>query len=531
MSKGDEKALGRKVEVHDDGKDQSTSSKDDIEKQEVDVASPASEHGSDNEKETRQPQFSPQDDPYIMNDPDLVFWDGPDDPTNPQNWPMWRKWCSILIVSLITVVIALASSAIAPGVPDIMNEFHQESQVLAGFIVSVYVLGFAVAPLVIAPMSEMYGRLPLYHACGILFTVFNIGCAKANNMTALIILRFFSGCFGSAPLALGGGTVADLMSPEQRATALSIWMLGPTLGPAIGPIVGGFVCVHLGWRWMFWICAIVSGSGAIFAMVFMRETYAIAILNKKAKKLRVKCVRNNIRSKLDNGMSPGQLFLYSIVRPTKMLIFSPIVLLLSMYVAVVYAYLYLMFTTVGEVFETQYNWPRDMVGLAFLGIGVGCFLGQFAYTAYENHNYAKHKAKGDLVPEHRLNSMIVGALCLPIGLFWYGWSVQAKVHWICPIFAQGFFGIGLLSIFMSTNNYLVDCFTKYAASAMAANTVLRSILGAVLPIAGHSLYNDLGYGWGTSVLGFIAVAFVPVPLLFIKYGQWLRTDPKFQVQL
>jgi hypothetical protein len=183
---------------------------------------------------------------------------------------------------------------------------------------------------------------------------------------------------------------------------------------------------------MFWICAITAGSATIFAIVFMRETYAVAILERKASKLRSKTANPYIRSKLHNGMSPGQLFAYSIVRPTKMLLFSPIVLLLSMYVAVVYGYLYLMFTTVGEVFATQYRWPRDMVGLAFLGLGVGCFIGQIAYTMYENRNYAKHKERGDLVPEHKLNSMIVGAFCLPISLFWYGWSVEAGVH--CEFF-------------------------------------------------------------------------------------------------
>lgn len=209
-------------------------------------------------------------------------------------------------------------------------------------------------------------------------------------------------------------------------------IVNKTLGPAIGPVVGSFVCVHLGWRWMFWILAIVSGATTIFAIVFMRETSALAILERKAKKLRSKHANPNIRSKLHNGMSPGQLFMYSIVRPAKMLLFSPVVLSLSIYVAVVYGYLYLMFTTVGDVFATQYRWPRDMVGLAFLGLGVGCFIGQVTYTMYENHNYLKHKARGDLVPEHKLNSMIVGAICLPISLFWYGWSVQAGVH--CEFF-------------------------------------------------------------------------------------------------
>jgi MFS family permease len=110
-----------------------------------------------------------------------------------------------------------------------MKEFNSKSELLEGFVVSVYVLGFAFGPLVIAPMSEMWGRLKLYHSCSFLFFVCTIICAVSKSMSMLIVFRFLAGSVGAAPLALGGGTIADLIPIEQRATAMAIWVLGPSM--------------------------------------------------------------------------------------------------------------------------------------------------------------------------------------------------------------------------------------------------------------------------------------------------------------
>jgi hypothetical protein len=180
----------------------------------------------------------------------------------------------------------------------------------------------------------------------------------------------------------------------------------------------------------------------------MRETYAPTILERKARRLRKSTGNPLLKSKLDSGLTPKDLFLFSIVRPTKMLIFSPIVLLLSVYVAVTYSYLYLFFTTITEVFETQYGFRHDLVGLAFLGIGAGQFLGQFLYSYLANRSMAYYSAKGIIKPEQRLHMMLIGAGLIPIGLFWYGWSVQGNVHWIVPVLGTAVFSLGMLFIFV-----------------------------------------------------------------------------------
>lgn len=150
---------------------------------------------------------------------------------------------------------------------------------------------------------------------------------------------------------------------------------------------------------------------------------------------------------------------------------------------------------------------------------------------YSDRHIKKKAAQGLSKPEFRLPPLVLGGFLIPIGLFWYGWAAQEKAPWIVPILGTGLIGIGLMTVFIPTQTYFVDAFTTYAASAMAANTVLRSLFGAVLPLAGQKMYKVLGLGWGNSLLGFIALAMVPVPFLFLKYGERIRTAPRFQLKL
>lgn len=189
-------------------------------------------------------------------DPNIVDWDGPDDPENPMNWPASKKWKLISVLALVTLVTPLASSFFAPGVPQVMKTFGVTSNLTAALVVSIYILGFAIGPLIIAPMSELVGRYQVYNICNVLFVILTIACAVSSNMNMLIAFRFLAGCAGSSPVTIGGGTVADIFPRDQRAGAMAIWAMGPLLGPVIGPVCGGFLVQAKGWRWVFWILAI-----------------------------------------------------------------------------------------------------------------------------------------------------------------------------------------------------------------------------------------------------------------------------------
>ncbi|KAM5348548.1 hypothetical protein ACJ41O_008372 [Fusarium nematophilum] len=465
-------------------------------------------------------------------DPNIVNWDGPGDPANPHNWSTKKKAITVVLVSSITFVTPLASSIFAPSIEQVMAEFHSTNQQLASFIVSVYLLGYCFGPLVVAPLSEMYGRLPLYNICNVLFVVFNIACAKSPNLASLIVFRLLAGLAGCCPLTLGAGTLADMISQEKRGAAMSSWVLGPLLGPVIGPIAGGYLSQSKGWRWSFWVVSIVAGAIALATIVFMRETYAYALLEQKTKKLRKETGNPKLRSALEKGITAKEVFSLAMVRPTKMLLFSPIVFLLSLYMAIVYGYLYLIFTAMPIIFEGQYRFSSGSVGLTYTGIGVGSLIGLAVSGATSDPlvRYLAKKHGGEPKPEYRLPVMAVSSVLIPIGLFLFGWTAEKNNHWILPIIGTGFLGTGMIAAFMCISVYLVDAYLEYAASVMAASTVFRSLVGALLPLAGRKLYESLGLGWGTSLLAFIAVAMLPVSVIFIKYGERIRSRNLFGVE-
>ncbi|KAI4160852.1 MAG: hypothetical protein LQ342_005377 [Letrouitia transgressa] len=461
---------------------------------------------SKHENHNLQDQSSPtRDAPGIAvgeslpKDPNVVDWDGPEDPENPLNWPTSKKLAAIAIVSMITLLSPLTSTIISPAAPEVMKTFHSTNETLGAFVTSVYILGYAFGPLVIAPLSELYGRVGVYNVCNFIFLVFSIACAVANNLSALIVFRLLAGIAASCPITLGSGTIADIMPLEQRGKAMASW---------------------------------IAGAVFVATILSMRESYATVILERKARRLRKETGNPHLRSVLDTGKEPKELLQFSLVRPLKMLFMSPIVFLLSLYMATIYGYLYLMFTTFPRVFEGQYNFSNGSVGLTYLGAGIGSFFGLALCGAVSDRLVVSLTKRngGTAKPEYRLPTMFIGAWIVPIGLFLYGWTADKKVHWIAPIIGTGLVGAGMFAVFMPTQTYLVDAFTVYAASVSAASTVFRSLVGALLPLAGNGMYDALGLGWGTSVLGFIAVAFIPMPLFFWRYGERIRESKFFKVE-
>lgn len=189
-------------------------------------------------------------------DPNIVDWESPTDPEKALNWSTGKKWANVAIISAVTFLTPLASSMVAPAVPLIMKEFHSSNETVASLVVSIYLLGYAIGPLGLAPLSEIYGRLPVYHACNAMFVIWTMACALAPSIGPLLVFRVLAGIAGSCPLTIGGGSIADLIAQEKRGAAMAIFALGPLMGPVIGPVAGGYLGEAAGWRWVFWLITI-----------------------------------------------------------------------------------------------------------------------------------------------------------------------------------------------------------------------------------------------------------------------------------
>jgi MFS family permease len=210
---------------------------------------------------------------------------------------------------------------------------------------------------------------------------------------------------------------------------------------------------------------------------------------------------------------------------------SAVVFMMSLYTAATYGILYLLFTTFTFVFKDIYGFSASKSGLAFLGSGVGTLTGLLVVGIASDRNLKKVAAAGRMIkPEDRLPLKLTlpASLCLPIGLLIYGWTADKRVHWMGPQIGNAIIGFGMMSIVMCIQTYLVDAFTSRAASAIAANAVLRSLLGALLPLCGLQLYDALGLGWGNSLLALLTLVLAPVPWCFGHYGERLRLNSRLE---
>ena len=214
----------------------------------------------------------------------------------------------------------------------------------------------------------------------------------------------------------------------------------------------------------------------------------------------------------------------SMARPLKILFTQPIVLTMAVYQAVIFGTTYSLYTNFEAIYGDFYGFNTTQVGLMYLGPGLGFFIAVWFIVPKIDLLYNKlgQRNHGEAKPEFRLPLANIGAVLIPLSLFWFAWTVQYKVHWTVPLLSTVFFGLGQITILNTVQNYYIDSFSKYAASAIAAGAVFRSIVGGILPLAASGLFQKAGYGWGISVFAFLSLALSPAPLLFFYFGQSLR---------
>ena len=276
----------------------------------------------------------------------------------------------------------------------------------------------------------------------------------------------------------------------------------------------------------------------LVATFLMPETYAPVILRARAAKLSQVTGREYISVLEKRGAAKptvAQALKTALSRPWIFLVREPIVTIITIYMAIVYGTLYLCFSAFPIVFQRGRGWSEGIGGLAFIGVAVG-FMLALAYIIPDNGRYARAdaaaKAKGlhNAPPEARLPPALIGSVLLPVGLFWFAWTNGPEIHWIVPIIASAPFGAGMIFVFLSCFNYLIDSYTVYAASVLAANSILRSLFGAAFPLFTTQMFDNLGIHWAASVPAFLALACVPFPFLFYKYGEGIRRRCKYSKQ-
>ncbi|KAL1634056.1 hypothetical protein SLS58_010850 [Diplodia intermedia] len=463
-------------------------------------------------------------------DPNTVSWDGPDDPANPKNWSLRRKWAACLVVSSFTFISPVSSSMVAPALTAISKDLGVNKEIEEALILSLFVLAYAIGPLILGPLSEVYGRVLVLQCANAFYLAWNLGCGFAKTKGQMMAFRFLSGLGGSAPLAIGGGTLSDMFLPEQRGKAISVYSLAPLIGPAAGPIAGGFIAENTTWRWAFWATSIADALIQIVGFFYLQETYAPVLLKWKAARLRKETGNAALRSEFDSDKTISKVLGIALIRPFRLLFTQPIIQFLAVYMAFLYGLMYLVLSTFPSLWTTVYHESVGIGGLNYISLAVGFFLGIQVAARLNDQMYVrlKHRNGGVGLPEFRVPLMAPAALLVPVGLVWYGWSAQARVHWIMPNLGAVVFAAGVIVGFQCIQTYLVDAYTRFAASAISAATVLRSLAGFGFPLFAPYMYQALGNGWGNTLLGLVGVVIgLPAPVILWKYGKALREKSQF----
>ncbi|KAJ4128959.1 hypothetical protein NW768_007484 [Fusarium equiseti] len=464
-------------------------------------------------------------------DPNLVTWDSPQDPSNPHNWTKRKKWVSTILVSCFTFISPVSSTMLAPALPNLANEFNISSDFETYLLMSIFLLAYAIGPFLLAPLSEMFGRVVVLQSANMFYLVFNTVCGFSQTKQQMLIFRFLSGLGGSAPQALGGGVLSDCWRKEERGTATAIYSLAPFLGPAVGPIAAGYLTQHLNWRWIFWVVSIADAVVQVLAFLFLQETYPPKILKVKARSLRKITGNKYLHTEFEQrDRTFMSLLLNNLKRPFVMLFTQPAIQITALYRAYLYGLMYLVFASFPMVWEGQYNQLPGRASLNYISLGIGFVIGLQISGPLIDRVYMvlKDRYNHPGRPEFRVPLMFPTALITPAGLVLYGVAAHLKLHWIIPNVGAAIFAAGLILSFQCAQTYIIDSYERYAASATGAAAFVRTMAGFSFPLFAPTMYQRLGIAWGNGLLaGTAMVLCLLAPIVLWRYGEWIRRKSSY----
>ncbi|KAF8269310.1 major facilitator superfamily domain-containing protein [Lactarius quietus] len=463
-------------------------------------------------------------------DPWLVSF-SPDDPDNPLNWSRLKRWYITFAGGILVLNATFASSAPSGLLPQMMDYFGFGEEV-APLTVSLFIAGYCLGPLLWGPLSEHIGRRPVFLISFLFYAGFQIGCALSRNTASILIFRFLSGTFAAAPLTNSGGVVGDIWDAKTRGNAMLIFAVSPFAGPSLGPVVSGWLAVYgASWRWLFWVLTMFSGFCLVAIFFTLPETYGPVLLARKAQRIRKETGDERYYAPIEERNVPIGHRLYSIfAMPFKILFLEPMLLAITIYQSFLYGCIYLLFEAYPIVFAQGHNLNAGESGLMFLPVSLGGVCGVLIYLFFFNPRYERYieqYAPAKVPPEARLEVTLLGAPLFAIAFFWFGWTSFPSIPLWLPLMAGGLMGSSVFLIFLSLINYTVDAYLFAAASALAASTVSRSIFGAAFPLFARQMYEALNPRWASTLLGFVALAMVPIPIVLQRYGSHLRSRSRF----
>ncbi|KAI9930265.1 hypothetical protein ASPWEDRAFT_733119 [Aspergillus wentii DTO 134E9] len=465
----------------------------------------------------------------------IVDWNGPDDPGNPFNWSTTRKWI-MTFAAVFTTFTALMNGTIITVAHDALDQQFAVSETSfpnSYWPVTSWALGGAFFSLIVLPIMEDFGIRTVFLLTHLLFLLFLIPQAVAQNFATLIITRFFAGGCVSIMGNTAAGVIGNVWESEkERTKPVGLWIVAYLAGSSIGPVVGASIFQFLSWRWISYLQLIWFGIMFPFNFVIFQESRDTVILKQRAKKLRAEGEQNAYTRHELEAEPVAQILLTSIQRPLKMLLTESVVFWCAMWSAFTVGTLYLFTQSVEQVFVSLYGWDPVQAGYVQAAVVIGQVVG-WPFSLISAHLYFSSASRntempGVPIPEARLYMSIGGGIFgMGGGMFVYAWTSYPNLPWIAPAVGLFMVGAGSVVVAIGIMDYIVDAYSQYAGSVMASCVLGENTFSAFLPLAAMRMYNTLGFQWASTLLGFVSLLLVTAPVCILIWGRTIRQRSPF----
>ncbi|KAL8926935.1 MAG: hypothetical protein Q9172_001596 [Xanthocarpia lactea] len=445
----------------------------------------------------------------------------PTDPDNPQNWPRSRKIYASTVAMAFAFAVAFGVTSLTVGIQGVMQRFNV-SMTMAVLGLSLTLFGIAFAPIITPHLSERYGRSPVYLVSLPIFALFILGAGYSSSFGALAVCRFFAGFFGGPCLVLIEGTFADVWSAHLTVTYYSFLSLASYVGAGCAPLVLGYIVTSKGWQWTQYITLMIAFGAYLFG-IGVPETYPREILRSRARRL-----GHNIQlAKAQSGVTLAEMAQTTLFTPLFMAVSEPIVMMVTLYLALNFAVLFQWFISVPAVLALTYNFTLYQAGLAFIAAIVGALISTLTSSLTEhitNRRAGCTSTATSLPLEYRLVPAIFGSVGLCGSLFWIGFTASPAINSTVPIIGTAVYVWSSMSILTALVSYVFDAYpAKGTLSALTLMATVRIICAAWLPLVIIPMITGLSGRWAYSVFGFMAAGMMAVPVVLFMFGSRLRS--------
>ncbi|KAK5093431.1 hypothetical protein LTR70_004792 [Exophiala xenobiotica] len=454
------------------------------------------------------------------------------------SFPEWKKWTILTIIFMVQVSMNFNSSLYSNAIHGISERFYVSLQA-ARLGAALFLITYAFGCELWAPWSEELGRKWVLQASLGLVNILQIPVALAPNFGTILAFRSIAGLCtagGSVTLAM----VADMWEADKQQYAVAFIVFSSVGGSVLGPIVGGFVEQYCAWEWNIWI-QLIFGVFTQVIHLWVPETRSTIMMDKIAKKRRKSGQQSNIYGPNElltfKERFSAKEILNTWLRPFKMFVTEPIVLVLSLLSGFSDALIFMFIQSFALVYD-QWDFQPYAIGLAFCSIGLGYVLAWFSFFPAIKRNKRQREENPDderMQYESRLWWLLYTAPCLPIGLIIFAWTCTGPpLHWIGSMIAACIVGIANYAIYMATIDYMICAYGPYSASATGGNGWARDFLAGVLTLPATPFFENIGdnpLAYASTILFCISALLVCAVYVIYYYGPTLRARSPFAQQL